>query len=102
MPVPSYTDISHFRAPYLNAYFSGMGDPSATAPPPGDPGPPPAPPAGEPPAPTLPPVSEMTVISADGYRRLKPQWQQAAMDVLQSWLHGPQIGAANLDGRCSC
>ncbi len=98
MPVPSYTDISHFRAPYLNAYFSGMGDPSATAPPPGDPGPPPAPPAGEPPAPTLPPVSEMTVTSADGYRRLKPKWQTAAMAVLGSWLTGPQTGSANLDG----
>jgi hypothetical protein len=37
MTVPAYTDISHFRAPYKNAYFAGFGQ-EAPPPPPGPPG----------------------------------------------------------------
>lgn len=37
MTVPAYTNIAHFRAPYLNAYMSGYGQ-DPPPPPPGPPG----------------------------------------------------------------
>ena len=90
MTVPAYTDISHFRAPYKNAYFSGYGADVT-------PGTPPPPPEPEP----LPPLlttATMVTQGKDGYRRLKPEFQGLIDNILASeWATGPeQAGGVEL------
>jgi hypothetical protein len=56
MTVPAYVDVSHFRAPYKNAYFSGYG------------------------AVQTPSLKDIVVTSPDGYRRVIPSFQVTLLD----------------------
>ncbi len=72
--VPAYTDISHFRAPYKNAYIAGFGAEQ------GVPAPPPPPPTnGE-------VTAEMLVTTDDrGYRFVKKELQPILEKTLQNY-----------------
>jgi len=83
---PAYTDVSHYRAPYKNAYFAGFGAEAAT----------PATPA-VPPAAPIPDAQSVAVdIGPDGVRVFKPQVAATIQLLLQS-SSVVLIGGANSD-----
>lgn len=82
--VPAYTEISHFRAPYKNAYIAGFGQaaPALAVPPLA----PPPPPGG---------LAEGAVVTTDerGYRFIKPEVRTLVIEALKrystTFLGGP-------------
>lgn len=81
--VPAYTDISHFRAPYKNAYIAGFGGNQmygyGDAPP--TPPTPPPPPA----APTAPSLDMYVETDKRGYRFVKKDLRPMLEAVLKSY-----------------
>lgn len=82
--VPAYTDISHFRAPYKNAYISGYGQEPAQSVLIVNGAPPPAPPPT--PAPPGTPSAAMYVTKDErGYHFVKKELQPILMKTLEQY-----------------
>lgn len=82
--VPAYTDISHLRAPYKNAYIAGFGQ---EAPPPPAPPPPPSNGAAITNGATTNGVSEKQFVETDseGYRFVAPSARPTLMKLLEGY-----------------
>jgi hypothetical protein len=86
---PAYTDVSHYRAPYKNAYFAGFGAEAAATP--AEPLP------GSAPAAPIPDVQAIAVdVGPDGVRVFKPQ-VAATIQLLLGQSSVVLIGGADSD-----